>query len=306
MTNTGFEIRPLDAPFGAEIVGVNTADDVGAATHATIRDALHAHRVLVFHGEPRPARSLVRFARRFGSLITLYEHETTVPGYPEIVRVSNVLEKGLPIGLAGEQEIPWHHDHPYLERPAKESFLEATELPPSPPRTSFVDMVAALEALPVTLRERLAGLHAIHHIDERSDSPDAGPHELGVSGTTPDYDDTTNVLAQQRIAAQRATHPVVVRHPESGLATLYVSPLATHRIVGLPDDEADTLLRELFDRALRPEHTYSHEWSAGDLVIWDTIATLHSRQAFPDAGRRLMRQMSTQCAAQLEPAAAVG
>jgi taurine dioxygenase len=111
------------------------------------------------------------------------------------------------------------------------------------------------------------------------------------------------VLAQERIAAQRAVHPIIARHPDSELAALYVSPLATHEIVGLPPDEAQALLAELFERALRPEHVYSHDWSLGDFVLWDTIATLHGREAFEGAGRRLMNQMSSQCERPLEAAA---
>jgi taurine dioxygenase len=296
------EIRPLDAALGAEVIGVELSRTLDDASHAVIRAALQRHRVLLFRGEPRPNEALVAFARRLGPLVTLYEHETTVPGHPDIVRVSNVEEDGRPIGLAGEQEIPWHHDHPYLERPAKESFLEAVELPREPPTTSFVDMVAALDALPESLRLRLRGLRAAHHIDERAGDDEKETNVLGPSGVTPEYSDETNVLAQERIAAQRAVHPLVVRHPDSGLAALYASPLATHEIVGMPDAEAATLLGELFDRAIRAERIYSHEWSLGDFVVWDTIATLHRREAFAAAGRRLMKQMSTQCACRLEAA----
>ena len=303
MGRTILEVQPLDAPFGAVVSGMDFGQALDAETHTAIRAALHEYRMLVFRGESRPDAKLVSFAERFGSLITLYEHDTTVPGYPGIVRVSNVEENGRPIGLAGNQALLWHHDHSYLERPAKESFLEAVELPPDPPRTSFVDMVAALEALPAGLRERIAKLRAVHHIDERADAGEAEPGRLGATGATPDYSDSTNVLAQQRIAARRAIHPMVMRHPESGLAALYISPLATHQIVGLGDEDAAALLGELFERVLRPEFTYSHAWSPGDFVVWDTLTTLHSREAFASSQRRLMKQMSTQCSQPLETAA---
>lgn len=295
-------IRPLAAPFGAEVLGAGPELAPDDEALAEIRSALHVHRVLVFRGEARPDAALVAFARRFGALVTLYEHGTTVPGHPEIVRVSNLEEDGHAIGLAGSQELPWHHDHPYFERPAKESFLEAALLPPAPPRTSFVDMAAALSALPTSLRVRIAGLRAVHHIDERAGDREGGQASRYRTGVTPDYADSTNVLAQERIAAHRAVHPLVVRHPDSGLAVLYASPLATHAIVGLADADARELLGELFERAIRPERIYSHRWSPGDLVVWDTIATLHHREAFDPAGLRLMKQMSTQCARPLEAA----
>ena len=297
------EIRALEGPFGAEILGLDPSLVIDAQERGTICEALHRHRVLVLRGGSRPSRALVSFARRFGRLITLYDHATTVPGHPEIVRVSNVEEDGRPIGLAGQQEIPWHHDHSYLRHPARESFLEAVELPPSPPKTAFVDMAAGLEALPAPLRERIRGLHAVHHIDERGQDPEKTMSGSQSKKVTPDYVDETNVLAQERIAARRAVHPVVVRHPESGVPALYISPLATHEIVGLPSDESASLLAELFERAIQPERIYSHDWSLGDLVLWDTITTLHRRDAFDVPGRRLMKQMSTECLHALEAAA---
>lgn len=292
-------IRKLDAAIGAEVEGLDPglADALDARTFDSIRRALHRHRLLVFRGTPREDADLVRFAERFGRLVTLYDHETTVPDFPVIVRVSNIEEGGRPIGLAGSQALPWHHDHSYLPCPARESFLEATVLPSAPPKTAFVDMAAGLAALPARLRERIRGLRAVHHIDERHA---AMSDEHRPTGTTPDYDDATNVLAQDRIASHRAVHPIVVRHPESGVEALYVSPLATHAIVGLPTEESSALFDELFERAIRPEHTYAHSWSPGDLVVWDTVSTLHRRDAFDPASRRLMKQMSTACEAPLE------
>jgi alpha-ketoglutarate-dependent taurine dioxygenase len=296
------EIRELRAPFGAEVVGLGPELAIGARELAKIREALHRHRLLVFRGEPRSSEALASFARRFGDLIELYDHATTVPGHPEIVRVSNVEEDGRPIGLAGAQELPWHHDHSYLPRPARESFLEASLLPPAPPRTEFVDMAAGLEALPKPLRDRIRGLRAVHHIDERGGGSDPAMGRSGTARVTPDYVDETNVLAQARIASKRAVHPVVARHPESGVSALYVSPLATHEVVDLSPGESASLLGELFERAILSERIHSHAWETGDLVVWDTLSTLHRRDAFDPSGRRSMRQMSTQCRHELEAA----
>jgi alpha-ketoglutarate-dependent taurine dioxygenase len=306
-------IRRLDAPFGVEVDGLefDALERLDAHDLEKITTALHGHRLLVFRGSPREDAALVAFAERFGRLVTLYDHETTVPGFPGIVRVSNIEEAGRPIGLAGSQEIPWHHDHGYLDRPARESFLEATVLPSAPPRTCFIDMAAALASLPTGLRARLHGLRAVHHIDERSGGdegkgagidPDERPRHL-TTGATPDYHDETNVLAQDRIASHHAIHPVVVRHPLSGVDALYVSPLATHEIVGLQADASKALLDELFDHALRDDFLYAHAWLPGDLVVWDTLTALHRRDAFDPSSRRLMKQMSTGCDAPLEAGA---
>ncbi len=112
---------------------------------------------------------------------------------------------------------------------------------------------------------------------------------------TPEYEDSTNLLAQERIASQRASHPLVAQHPESGLAALYISPLATHDVVGKNRQQSRQILEPLFKQAFCPEFIYSHSWSEGDLVVWDTISTLHRRDAFSPSSRRSMKQMSTQC-----------
>ena len=296
---SGLTVRHLHAALGAEISGINLAEPLDAATFGAVHQAWMEHLVLVFPGQALTDAQHIAFARRFGRLVTLYEHGTTVPGFPEIVRVSNVKEDGKPIGLAGAQELPWHHDHSYLDCPAKESFLEAVAIPSQSPRTSFLDMVAVLSSLPQSLRKRIAGLRAVHHIDERKDVDPDGKREFGVTGLTPEYRDSTNVLAQQRIAQQRALHPLVVRHPDSGLAALYASPLATHEIAGLSRSASQDLFAELFERAVQPEYIYAHSWSVGDLVVWDTITTLHHREAFDPRSRRLMKQMSTQSAGPL-------
>lgn len=284
------EIEALDAPFGARVSSVSDSLAFDEISFDVVRRALWQYRVLLISGGPYSDLELVSFAERFGTLVTLYEHSTTVPGYPGIVRVSNVEEQGVPIGLAGSQEIPWHHDHSYLTCPAKDSFLQAEEIPANPPQTHFVDMAAVLQSLPESTVKQISQLRAVHHIDER----EIDKREIS-SDVTPEYGDSTNVLAQERIASQRATHPLVVQHPDSGLASLYISPLATHDIVGKSREQSRLILQPLFEQAFRPEFIYSHSWSKGDLVVWDTISTLHRRDAFLASSRRNMKQMSTAC-----------
>ena len=61
----------------------------------------------------------------------------------------------------------------------------------------------------------------------------------------------------------------------------------------LPDDEARSLVDTLLEHTIRPERTYGHEWQAGDLIVFDTVGTIHSRDDFARDATRSMRQMST-------------
>lgn len=38
---------------------------------------------------------------------------------------------------------------------------------------------------------------------------------------------------------------------------------------------------------------YAHDWQVGDLVMFDTLGTLHRRDAWDSSARRVMRQIST-------------
>ena len=62
------------------------------------------------------------------------------------------------------------------------------------------------------------------------------------------------------------------------------------RIVNLPPDESDAILPFLIRHAHRPEFTYRHRWSEGDVVIWDNRAT-HHYAVFDFAGRRIVHRV---------------
>jgi taurine dioxygenase len=64
----------------------------------------------------------------------------------------------------------------------------------------------------------------------------------------------------------------------------------TTRIVGLPDAESRAVLDELFAWTVRPEFVYTHNWRAGDGVMWDNASTMHRREPFDGAAQRLMKR----------------
>ena len=121
---------------------------------------------------------------------------------------------------------------------------------------------------------------------------------------------------QARLAGLRATHlhfrpeqnpepavdhPIVCTHPETGRKTLFVSPNFAKNVVGMTKDESETLLETLFAHQTRDEYIWTHEWRVGDLVLWDNRATMHRREPFPDAQRRILKR--TQIFSETRPVA---
>ena len=67
-----------------------------------------------------------------------------------------------------------------------------------------------------------------------------------------------------------------------------------YRTIGLPLDESEDLLNQLWAHATKPEFEWYQVWKVGDLVMWDNLATLHRATRFADgAHRREMRRVTT-------------
>jgi taurine dioxygenase len=279
------EVRAFDAPLGAEVVGADPGVSLAEGTLHEIRRALAQYRLLLFRGEPRPNSALAAFARRFGELVSIFDDDATEPGHPEILQVSSQEIGGEQIGAIGAEALPWHSDHSYLARPAKESLLEAVEVSEDGPPTCFVDLYRAWDELPEHLRRRVEGTRAVHGLG-------TGLEEI--------YAGDVNRGAQASIAPHRSAHPIAARHPETGRVGLYVNPLNVRSIEGLSEGEGVALLQELVAHATRPEGVYRHHWRKGDFVVFDNIGSMHSRPAFEVTHQRFLKQISVECPGPLE------
>ena len=82
----------------------------------------------------------------------------------------------------------------------------------------------------------------------------------------------------------------MIRHPDTDREALYVSPLMTARVEGLPAPESDALLNELFAYQDDEEIIFEHKWEAGDLVMMDNRSITHARRDFPAGEPRMLRR----------------
>jgi taurine dioxygenase len=280
-------VTPTGAALGAEILDVDLRR-IDAAAFEKINRAWIEHQVLLFRGQSLSDDDLVAFSRRFGGLDIAPVQENGrrfVDGKPEIYVVSNVIENGVPIGSLGAGEAVWHTDMSYLEDPPKASMLYALEVPPAGGDTWFSNMYAAFETLPEPLRRRAETLQIKHDGTYNS----GGYVRLGVTPT----DDPR--------ASPGAVHPLVCRHPESGRRGLYLGRRRNAYLIGLELAESEALLDALWQHATLAENAWTHRWRVGDLVLWDNRCTMHRRDPFDNASRRVMHR--TQIKGEQRPAA---
>jgi alpha-ketoglutarate-dependent taurine dioxygenase len=277
------DVIPTGVALGAEVRGVDlrSLDD---RQFAALKRAWHQHQVILLRGQTLGDQDLVAFSRRFGDLDWAQVQETGrrfVEGLPEIYIVSNVKLNGEPIGSLGAGEAVWHTDMSYLDTPPMASTLYALEVPPSGGNTSFCSMYAIYEALPAELKRRIAGLKIKHDGTYNS----GGFLRQGVTAT----DDPRT--------SPGAVHPLVCTHPDTGRQMLYLGRRRNAYLVGLELAESEALLDELWRFVERPEFKWEHVWRVGDLVMWDNRCTMHRRDPFDDATRRIMHRTQIKGAA---------
>ena len=112
--------------------------------------------------------------------------------------------------------------------------------------TMFASMYAAYEGLSDRMQKYLEGLTAWH-----DGVPTFGP------GTP------------------NATHPVIVKHPESGRKLIYVNRGFTKRINGVSSTESEGVLRFLWDHCTLPEFCHRFRWTPHSIAFWDNRCAQH-------------------------------
>jgi len=270
------EVIPSGRALGVEVRGIDLTK-LGDAAFARLIQVWHQYSVVLIRNQRLSDQELIAFSRRLGDLDWAPIQETGrrfVEGLPEIYIVSNVKVNGEPIGSLGDGEAVWHTDMSYLEVPPKASILYSLEVPPLGGNTSFCTMYGIYEALPQTLKDRIAGLKIKHD----------GTYNSGGyvrQGVTPTDDPRTS---------PGAVHPLVCTHPDTGWRMLYLGRRRNAYLVGLELAESDALLDELWSFVDRPEFAWEHGWRVGDLVLWDNRCTMHRRDAFDPSSRRVMHR----------------
>lgn len=274
---TGFTVRKLAPALGAEIEGIDLGKPLESETLAEFKRAWREHLVLRIRGQRLSDAALIAFSRSLGEIDPPGPNPygaPFLPEHPEINVISNVTVAGKPIGNLGDGEAAWHADMTYVERPPMGAVLHALDVPERGGDTYWSNMYLAYESLPVRLRRAIQGRSAVHDSTYNS----AGMMRKGMKEIT----DPRH--------APGARHPLVVSHPETGRAALYLGRRRNSYILGLELAESEALLDELWRHATQAAFTFRQVWQRNDLVLWDNRCTLHRRDAFDPQSDRVMHR----------------
>ena len=262
--------------FGADITGVdlaNLTDD----TFEGIYRAWLTFGVLRFKGQTLNKDSLQTFSQRFGPLEQIpigrmSDAQKARLDNLYVTPISNIKVDGKPIGGLGDAEATWHSDMTYVEVPPPASVLLGVEIPQNGGDTFFADQRAALASLPEDLRQRIEGLSIKHNAAHDS----VGNLRPGFEP----FDDPRD--------APGAVHPIIRKHNETGDTCLYLGRREWAYIPGLPLEESEALLDDLWSYAVPADYVVEQIWTPGDVIIWDNRRCLHKRTSIDPSQRRLL------------------
>jgi taurine dioxygenase len=270
-------ISNLDAPLGAEVIGVDLARPLSQVDVDAIQEAWRTRLVVVIRGQSLSDPLLLAFSRCFGELDPPGPNPYGEPfnkAYPEINVISNVVENGKPIGGLGDGEAVWHADMTYIDVPPKAAILYSLEVPPNGGNTYFADMFAAYETLPDALKKAAEGKVAVHDASRNS----AGMLRKGYKGVT-DVRETVG-----------ARHPLVRTDPDTGRKALFLGRRPNSYVTGLSVADSEALLDALWAHATQRQFAMCHQWRVGDVLMWNNLSVLHRRDAFDPETRRVMHR----------------
>ena len=272
MRNAPFEIRPIAGAIGAELHGVDLADDLSAETIGAIRQALLDHGVIFFRDQDLPPVRFLALARHFGTPIE-YPFVKGIDGFPEIINVAKLEHESINFGGV------WHADTTYLQEPPMATLLVAREVPDAGGDTLFANQYLAYETLSDKLRSLLAGLCGVSS-SAKADASRTREDRIRSDGSAE---------ARKLLVAE---HPAVRTHPETGRKALYVNRAHTVSFAGMTEAESAPLLEFLFRHQIRPEFTCRFRWTPGALAIWDNRCAQHYAVNDYAGHRRIMQRIT--------------
>jgi taurine dioxygenase len=250
---TGYKtlsVRRLTPVLGAEIEGIQLDHDLTPEQFDEVSRALAQHQVIFFRDQHLSAQQHLAFGQRFGSL---HRHPAAphAPGHPDLMIIQ--ADEHSP---RANGEV-WHSDVSCDAEPPMGSILYIHTCPPEGGDTLFASMYAAYDALSDRMKRYLGGLTAVHD----------GEHVY--RGTY------ANLGVQDKSLYPRSVHPVVRTHPVTGKQALFVNRAFTTRILGIPADESDAMLRFLFEHLENPLFQCRFRWQANSVAFWDNRCVQH-------------------------------
>lgn len=281
---TRVEYRPVHPALGVEVRGVDLARPVHDSVKDELNHALDLHGLLLVPDQDLAPADELAAVRLFNEISdTDYSETRGVPGFPQIVVLSNIVgSDGVPLGFANKRGMEWHTDGSGWKQPPVASSLYAIEVPATGGETYFVNGFLAYESLSASRRAELEGMQCTYSYVtlQRWLAEAAGRVDFLTEKEQEKYPDVLR--------------PLVRTHPATGRKALWFSIEEIVKIDDMSYEASRELLLELIGHMTSDPHVmYVHHWAPRQLVLWDNRSLIHSVCEYNYEGqRRLMHQIT--------------
>lgn len=263
------QTKPLTPVFGVEVSGINLMDVSAENLFPQLRALFEEHSALLFRAQEITDEKHMELARLFGPIEDRKADERKPGEAYEVPKVSNVQADGTTTGemdlhtLNLKSNFLWHADSTFLPTPALTNILIARVVTDTGGATELASTRAAWAAMPEELKAKIRGRGIWHRYSHsrRKISPELA--DLPMFNKWPDQH-----------------WNAVWENPVNGREALYI---ASHsfKVDGYDEAESQALLDELMAFCTQPAFVYSHQWTVGDVLIWDQRSTLHRGTPWP-------------------------
>jgi alpha-ketoglutarate-dependent taurine dioxygenase len=249
------KVRDLTPSFGAEVSGLEPQIPLDNETLQQLRQLFDKRSLLVFRD-----LDIDRDFQYYLSYAIIGKEQPQQDPSVNPKRESLVSNKE-ENGIAPFGRLLWHSDMMWSGEACELISLYGKEVGQPAAPTYFISAANGWKTLAEDMRSRLQQLKAEH------------VHDVSYERSGGD----ATVLTAQFADDESTSLPIAHRHPRTGETLLYVCQQMTAWISGLPKDESEALLEQLFDHLYAPENVFQHDWREGDLVMWDNLALQHAR-----------------------------
>lgn len=262
--SSGLTAVDLTPRIGTEIKA-DVATLLSGRHRTELRELLERRGVLVFRQLNLDDEQQMAFTQTLGKLM--------LQNQKPLLSIS--LDKGVNQEVAEylKGAFYWHIDMTTSDVPNLATLLTGRVLSAEGGDTEFANTYAAWDDLPSSEQKALEGLRVQHSFVNSQLYVNPEPTHA-------------EMLAWRKKPTK--IHPLVWTH-KSGRRSLVLGSTAAH-VVGMELEASRLLLCHLRDWATQPQFVYRHQWTAGDLVIWDNTGVMHRATPYPlDSGRHMRR-----------------
>ena len=284
-------IRPgaAGAAFAGEVTGLACCDPLSPDQVAVIEAGMDRFAVLVYRGQHLSDEEQLAFTRHFGQIegkgrgrgsghIHFRTDEQARKLGQGMGDFSNIDGQGQPLPANSRAYMfkladrLWHSDSSFRPVPAKYSLLSAWSVPSWGGNTEFADMRAAYDALDARTKAAVEDLVCLH-------SQIFSREKVGFG----------EMSEAERAEFKPVRQRLVRTHPVTGRKSLFLSSHAG-QVEGWSIPDSRMFLHDLAEHATQPQFVYSHQWTVGDMVVWDNRTTMHRGRRFDPAEPGDVRQ----------------